>query len=39
MTIDVATGFVRRGGQIPELTACDTGDHRFAAITLSHVQC
>jgi hypothetical protein len=25
--------------QIPELTACDTGDHRLTAITLSHVQC
>jgi hypothetical protein len=24
--------------QIPELTACDTGDHRLAAITLSHVR-
>jgi len=24
--------------QIPELTAYDTGDHRLAAITLSHVQ-
>jgi hypothetical protein len=25
--------------QIPELTACDTGDRRLAAITLSRVQC
>jgi hypothetical protein len=25
--------------QIPELTACDTADHRPAAITLGHVQC
>ena len=25
--------------QKPELTACDTGDHQLAAITLSRVQC